>query len=212
MKLVFELCPTAIVAGILLLVPPCKYSQHSPVLAATPPRSPVGEICRSNAGGKRKRYYCGEMSGCHSVARIVISHRSKDEWESVVGQMIEGGAPITLEELPIVADYLAANFGRAGSDASTAATVATATSEASRIVDPDQAQFSAVADSMGLPSGAQMSIVSGDPSKTGVFSMMVKIPAGAVIPPHWFLGDENFVCLRGTIQIGEGGEFLMRES
>jgi hypothetical protein len=206
MKWVFGLSSTAIVTGILLLAPLVN-TRHSAALAATRPAPQLAKEVAQMPEGKGKDIIVVKCQVCHTVARIVISRRPKDEWEYLVGQMIARGAPITLEELPIVLDYLAANFGPADSPASTAAAVATATLEATRMADPDQAQFSAVAASMGLPGGAQMSIVSGDPSKAGLFSILVKIPAGTVIQPHWYLGDENIVSLRGTFQMGKGDTF-----
>ena len=196
MKWVFELCSIAIVTGILLLAPLVN-TRHSAALAATRPAPQSAERVAQMPEGKGKDIIVVKCQGCHTVARIVISSRPKDEWEYLVGQMIERGAPITLEELPIILDYLTANFGRAESHASTASTVATATPEASRIVDPDQAQFSAVAKSMGLPSGTQMSIVAGDPSKAGLFSMMAKrIPRGGNPAPLVFGGREYCVLAR----------------
>ena len=55
-----------------------------------------------------------------------------------------------------------------------------------------------------LPKGAQIAVVSGDPSKAGPFTIRLKFPAGFRVPPHWHPTDENVTVLSGTIAFGMG--------
>jgi len=60
----------------------------------------------------------------------------------------------------------------------------------------------------GLPPGAKLAVVSGDPSKAGLpFTMRVKFPDGYQVPPHWHPTDENVTVIQGTVNIGAGDKF-----
>ncbi|HZF40159.1 MAG TPA: cupin domain-containing protein [Blastocatellia bacterium] len=58
-----------------------------------------------------------------------------------------------------------------------------------------------------LPAGAQMAVLSGDPSKAGPFTVRAKFPDGYKIPPHWHPTDENVTVLEGTFMMGTGEKF-----
>src|SRR5262249_25101260 len=111
---------------------------------------------------------------CHSLQRVVVSHRRADEWKDLVDTMVSRGAALTPDEIPVVADYLSANFGLAS--ASGAAPISSAA--APTLIDPDQAQFAPASTSLGLPGGIQAAIVSGNPEQARYFSMLLSIPAG----------------------------------
>jgi quercetin dioxygenase-like cupin family protein len=55
-----------------------------------------------------------------------------------------------------------------------------------------------------LPKGASLAVVSGDPSKTGPFTIRIKFPAGYKIAPHWHPTDEHLTILGGTVALGMG--------
>src|SRR5439155_21551623 len=55
-----------------------------------------------------------------------------------------------------------------------------------------------------LPKGAQIAILSGDPSKDGPFAYRLKFPAGYKVPPHMHPNDENVTVISGTVNIGTG--------
>ena len=55
--------------------------------------------------------------------------------------------------------------------------------------------------------GMSFAVVSGDPSKAGVFVVMAKVPAGYKINPHWHPTDENVTVLSGTMALGMGEKF-----
>lgn len=59
-----------------------------------------------------------------------------------------------------------------------------------------------------LPPGAELAVLSGDPSKAGQpFTMRAKFPDGYKVPPHWHPTDENVTVIQGTINIGMGDKF-----
>jgi quercetin dioxygenase-like cupin family protein len=75
------------------------------------------------------------------------------------------------------------------------------------IADPDKATFTPVPAAVGLSPAVEMSPIAGDPSKPGIFSLMLKVPANGVVAPHWHPGEENVVVLKGTFELGDGTTF-----
>ena len=55
-----------------------------------------------------------------------------------------------------------------------------------------------------FPAGARMAVVSGDPSKSGPFTIQLSMPAGYRIPPHYHPTAEHVEVLRGTFLVGMG--------
>jgi quercetin dioxygenase-like cupin family protein len=55
-----------------------------------------------------------------------------------------------------------------------------------------------------LPPGAQVAILSGDPSKEGPYVLRAKQPAGYKIPAHTHPKDENLTVISGSINVGMG--------
>jgi quercetin dioxygenase-like cupin family protein len=58
-----------------------------------------------------------------------------------------------------------------------------------------------------LPAGTQMMVLSGDPSKAGMFTIRIKFAAGTKVMPHWHSADENVTVLKGTMKLGMGDNF-----
>jgi quercetin dioxygenase-like cupin family protein len=58
-----------------------------------------------------------------------------------------------------------------------------------------------------LPAGAQLAVLSGDPTKAGPFTIRLKAPDGYKIMPHWHPTDENVTVLEGTFVMGIGEKF-----
>ena len=57
----------------------------------------------------------------------------------------------------------------------------------------------------GLPAGAKMAVVKGDPVKAGDFTVRIKMPANYSVPPHHHPGDEVVrVMGAGTLSYGMG--------
>jgi quercetin dioxygenase-like cupin family protein len=55
-----------------------------------------------------------------------------------------------------------------------------------------------------LPKGAQMTVLHGDPGKSGPFTARLKAPNGYKIPPHWHSKDEQLTVLSGTLVLHMG--------
>jgi hypothetical protein len=74
------------------------------------------------------------------------------------------------------------------------------------LVTPDQLKWGPAPPS--LPSGAQLAVLEGDPSKAGMpFTIRAKFPDGYRVPPHWHPSDERVVVLQGTLGMGVGEKF-----
>ena len=62
----------------------------------------------------------------------------------------------------------------------------------------------------GLPAGAQVAVVSGNPGSDGPYVVRAKLPSGYKIPPHTHPTDENVTVLTGTLMLGMGDEIDRR--
>ena len=83
----------------------------------------------------------------------------------------------------------------------------TFTAAAFVIVSPAQGKGLKWMDSAGagLPAGAKMAVVKGDPSKAGDFTLRIKMPANYTVPPHNHPGEEVVrVMGAGTLSYGMG--------
>jgi len=58
-----------------------------------------------------------------------------------------------------------------------------------------------------FPAGANMAVVSGDPSKAGLFTIQLAMPDGYRIPPHFHPTDEGVEVKAGTFLYGMGDTF-----
>jgi len=58
-----------------------------------------------------------------------------------------------------------------------------------------------------LPAGAKMTVLEGNPSETGPFTMRIKVPANYKIPPHHHPADEHVTVLSGSFSMGLGETF-----
>jgi quercetin dioxygenase-like cupin family protein len=56
----------------------------------------------------------------------------------------------------------------------------------------------------GFAPGATMTVVYGDPSKDGAYTLRLKMPDGYVIPAHFHPNPENLTVLAGTFMLGHG--------
>ncbi len=59
----------------------------------------------------------------------------------------------------------------------------------------------------GLPRGAKVAVMSGDPSKPGPYTVRLQLPAGYKVAPHWHPTDENVTVVSGTLALGMGDTF-----
>ena len=70
------------------------------------------------------------------------------------------------------------------------------------VVNLDQATWGPAPPS--LPPGAELAVLSGDPTKKGHFVIALRGPAGYKIPPHWHSTDEHVTVLSGALTMGMG--------
>jgi len=74
------------------------------------------------------------------------------------------------------------------------------------ITNPDQVKFGPPPPF--LPRGAEIAVLSGDPSKAGgSYTIRAKMPDGYKIPAHWHPTDENVSVVQGTFFIGMGSKW-----
>src|SRR5438105_4387386 len=50
-------------------------------------------------------------TACHQAPQIVAKRRTAEEWDEVIGKMVDRGAPLTEAEQDQVYDYMVKNFG-----------------------------------------------------------------------------------------------------
>ena len=58
-----------------------------------------------------------------------------------------------------------------------------------------------------LPPGALVTVLEGDPSAEGFFTMRIKMPDGYRVPPHWHSRQERLTVLSGVLNLGQGERF-----
>jgi quercetin dioxygenase-like cupin family protein len=56
----------------------------------------------------------------------------------------------------------------------------------------------------GLPKGAKVAVLNGDPGQSGNFVVMAKFPSGYKVAPHWHSTDENVTIISGDLMMGTG--------
>ena len=61
--------------------------------------------------GDGKKIVEEKCTVCHDTGLIVAKRQSKDEWADTVKIMVASGAAVTDQEMPVLIDYLAKNFG-----------------------------------------------------------------------------------------------------
>jgi hypothetical protein len=205
--------PAALLSSSLALI---LVNAVHPVPASAMPAPQAKKWVDQMPDGDGKQLIVAKCQLCHTLERVVTSHRTKDDWDSVISLMIEQGAALTDDEKKTVVDYLATNYppkGASGAPAASGPSAGAGTTSTSAsgmpimIVDPDQSSFTAPPDALGMPSGITMAVVSGDPTKPGLFSVMLKIPADQMVAPHWPSADVDMVVLRGTYELGNGDTY-----
>ena len=79
------------------------------------------------------------------------------------------------------------------------------------LLTPDAMKWMPAPGNTGLPPAVEVSILAGDPSKTGSFVLRLKIPSGGKIAAHWHPTDENVTVLEGTFAAAMGDKFAEGE-
>jgi competence ComEA-like helix-hairpin-helix protein len=61
--------------------------------------------------GKGKDIVENTCTDCHSLERIKAQRRDEDGWTAIMREMIETGASINPDDMTVIVEYLAKNFG-----------------------------------------------------------------------------------------------------
>lgn len=80
-------------------------------------------------------------------------------------------------------------------------------SEMQKVELPQQLKWGGVPP--GLPGGAQLAVMAGDPAKPGLFIIRIHAPDGYRVLPHSHPTDEDVTVLKGTLMMGHGDEFTL---
>jgi mannose-6-phosphate isomerase-like protein (cupin superfamily) len=56
----------------------------------------------------------------------------------------------------------------------------------------------------GLPPGAKVALLAGNPAADGPYTLRAWMPDGYVVPPHWHPSTEHLTILSGTLWAGAG--------
>src|SRR6476469_4310543 len=59
----------------------------------------------------------------------------------------------------------------------------------------------------GLPPGAQLAVLAGNPGERGPFVIRVRFPAGYAVMPHHHPADEHVTVISGDLSVGMGNRF-----
>jgi quercetin dioxygenase-like cupin family protein len=59
-----------------------------------------------------------------------------------------------------------------------------------------------------LPAGAQIAVLSGDPTTAGAYAVRLKFPANYAVPAHSHPTDENVVVVSGALTVGMGDKLV----
>lgn len=74
-----------------------------------------------------------------------------------------------------------------------------------KILNPSDLQWGEIPP--GLPPGAKMAVLSGDPAKPGPFTARMQAPSGYIIRPHTHPTVERLTVISGTFRVGMGDKF-----
>ena|ERR1035441_7994904 len=60
---------------------------------------------------KARALFLDACTACHTLERIREQRLGKDEWRHLIAGMLSEGVPLTDDEVSLLVDYLAENFG-----------------------------------------------------------------------------------------------------
>jgi mono/diheme cytochrome c family protein len=83
--------------------------------------------------GPGKRIVEGVCAQCHEIEMVTIQNFTKSQWSHTVDVMVARGAHLAPDQIPIVIAYLAANFGKPESSASSPPASAAGSTQASAL-------------------------------------------------------------------------------
>jgi quercetin dioxygenase-like cupin family protein len=110
----------------------------------------------------------------------------------------------TIIFLNVIGAISIAAVASAQQEPSQTATTAVATTE-HKVFLPGALQWGEVPP--GLPAGGKMTVLDGDPTKPGSFTVRLKAPAGYKVMPHTHPTTERVTVISGNARIGMGEKF-----
>jgi mono/diheme cytochrome c family protein len=66
---------------------------------------------REPLNGKGRQLVLDACTACHTLDRVRSQRLTREEWRQTIAGMLSEGVPLTDDELTLVVDYLARNFG-----------------------------------------------------------------------------------------------------
>jgi quercetin dioxygenase-like cupin family protein len=73
-------------------------------------------------------------------------------------------------------------------------------------IQVDAAKLEWKATKAPLPAGTELAVLEGDPKQPGMFTIRLRIPAGAKLPPHTHPVVERVTVLSGEVHVGFGDQ------
>lgn len=123
--------------------------------------------------GKGKAIVQKDCGSCHALKVVTSKRASREQWATLVDQMVSRGADLADDEIDTVVEYLAKNFSSAKGAASAAKNPAPA-----KLVNVNQASASELAGALGL-SAADAAVIVTYREQNGNFkswSDLTKVP------------------------------------
>ena len=145
------------------------------------------------------------MSGVYTIPRIEIIPDTKVKTSESRRKMNMKKYQIGIVALVLLA-AVSLGLAQGGKDKAQKAQAAAGKSEQPHtMITPNDVKWGPAPPA--LPAGAQIAVLSGDPSKAEPFTIRLKAPDGYKIMPHWHPTDENVTVLEGTFVMGVGEKF-----
>jgi len=60
---------------------------------------------------KARALFLDACTACHTLERVRVQRLGKEEWRQLIAGMLSEGVPLTDDEMSLLVDYLAENFG-----------------------------------------------------------------------------------------------------
>jgi quercetin dioxygenase-like cupin family protein len=109
--------------------------------------------------------------------------------------MIVIGAALALASIAIAAEQKSKESKRSTADAAAQ----------HRMLTPADLQWGEAPP--GLPPGAKLAVLEGDPNEKGQFTIRLQFPDGYKVPPHTHPTAEKITVISGTVSLGTGTKF-----
>jgi mono/diheme cytochrome c family protein len=81
------------------------------VLTVTRANEPPSDSNSVLPAGRGRDLVIRACVACHPATQIVVKARTRDEWDELIGKMVDRGARASDEEQAIILEYLVEHFG-----------------------------------------------------------------------------------------------------